>query len=257
MDGSQSASRARWAAVGAALAVSLGAGGFGIARATAPSGASAYVAVSPCRLVDTRSDPTFHVGPHSPLRAGTRIVIDGWGTQGECTHPPLPSGSAGLQLNVTAVGATAPTHLTVYPGGGSPPNASSLNPAPGTPPVPNAVSVQLDGAGRFSVYNLQGSVDVVVDVVGYFTDHRHDIEYVRTETAVNAAFNFVTAIASCPAGMRAIGGGGGHVSGAQPWLLLDSEPTDDGTGWSAWLTTKDGTAAGANSRVSATAVCTP
>src|SRR5690606_27714722 len=33
--------RARWAAIGAAVAVSVGAGGFGIVKATSPDGASA------------------------------------------------------------------------------------------------------------------------------------------------------------------------------------------------------------------------
>jgi len=143
--------RVRWAAIGAA------------------------VAVTPCRLVDTRNDPDFHVGAHATLAAQAQIAIAGWGSQGECTSPALPADTTGLQLNVTALGATAPTFLTVFPGTGTPPNASSLNPTPGQPPAPNAVTTQLDDTGTFSVYNAFGSVDVIVDVVGYFTptDHEH------------------------------------------------------------------------------------
>lgn len=169
--------RARWAAIGAAVAVSLGAGGLGIVQATEPDGATAYVPIEPCRLIDTRSDAQFHVGPHSTLGGNSKITVDGWGSQGECTSPALPSTSTGLQLNVTALGATTATHLTIYPGAGDPPNSSSLNPVPGQPPLPNAVTTQLDGAGQFSVYNLQGSIDVIIDVVGYYGDHHHDDRY--------------------------------------------------------------------------------
>lgn len=89
------AHRARWAAIGAAIAVSLGAGGLGIVHATAPDGASAYIPIEPCRLVDTRSDAQFHVGPHSTLGPDSKIMIDGYGAQGECTSPALPNGTEG------------------------------------------------------------------------------------------------------------------------------------------------------------------
>ena len=59
------------------------------------------------------------------------------GAAGECD---VPATATGLVLNVTAVGATLPTFLTVYPAGAERPNASSLNPSPGQPPVPNAVT---------------------------------------------------------------------------------------------------------------------
>ena len=156
--------RARWAAIGAALAVTLGAGGLGIARAAGPTPA-AYVAISPCRLLDTRSDPAFHVGDHATLGADASTLVDGWGAQGQCN---LADTSTGLQLNVTAVGASEHTYLTLFPGDGTPPNASHLNPAPGQPPTPNAVAVQLDDAGRFSIFNKYGTVDVIVDVVGTY-----------------------------------------------------------------------------------------
>jgi hypothetical protein len=155
--------RARWAAIGAAVAVSLGAGGLGIARAASPDAAT-YSPTSPCRLLDTRPDPAFHIGNHSTLGPESSVVVDGQGAQGDCN---LPSDSTALQLNVTAVGASAPTYLTLFPGTGNPPNASHLNPTPGQPPTPNAVTVALDD-GRFSIFNKYGTVDVIVDVVGAF-----------------------------------------------------------------------------------------
>ena len=164
--------RARWAAFGAAVAVSLGAGGLGIVSATSPDGASAYVPIAPCRLADTR--PASNVGPFaSPLGAEQTFTFDGRGdVPGDCN---LPATATGLQLNVTAVGATQLTNLRLYPNGTPTPTVSNLNPAPGAAPTPNAVTVKLDDTnGKFDVFNKFGQVDVIIDVAGYYTDHQHD-----------------------------------------------------------------------------------
>lgn len=165
------AHRARWAAFGAAVAVSLGAGGLGIVSATAPDGASAYTPIDPCRLADTRVDG--NVGPHNtPLGPDAVFTFDGWGdVPGDCN---LPENTTGLQLNVTAVGATQLTNLRFYPAGGATPTVSNLNPSPGAPPTPNAVTVSLNDAGQFDVFNRFGNVDIVIDVAGYYGDHQHD-----------------------------------------------------------------------------------
>ena len=43
-----------------------------------------------------------------------------------------------------------------------------LLPFPGQPPVPNALTTQLELLGRpFSVYNFQGNIDQINDLVGY------------------------------------------------------------------------------------------
>jgi len=163
--------RARWAAIGAAVAVSLGAGGLGIAQATVDSGPmNIYQAINPCRLSDTRPAPDL-VGPRTtPLGANETYTFDGWGTVGNCT---LPSNTAALEVNVTAIGATAPTFLTLFPAGGTMPTASNLNPVPGEPPTPNSVTVTLAADGKFSIFNAYGSVNFIIDVVGYYEDHMH------------------------------------------------------------------------------------
>ena len=171
----------RWAAVGAAVAVSLGAGGFGIARATSPSGAAAFVSITPCRLFDTRPDST--VGDRAtPIGEGETHDVAATGPQGDCN---LPEAATGVVLNMTAVGASQATFLTVWPKGEERPTASSLNPTPGGAAAPNAVTVDLSADGAFSVFNRFGSVHVLADVVGYFTDHHHDDRY-YTEAEVDA-----------------------------------------------------------------------
>ncbi len=61
-----------------------------------------------------------------------------------------------------------------------------LNPAPGQPPTPNAVEVDVNSLGQFNVFNGFGTVDVIIDVVGYYEDHNHDDRY-YTEAEVDAA----------------------------------------------------------------------
>ena len=180
--------RTRWAAIGAAIAVTLGAGGIGITHATTTSGERPiYLPIEPCRLADTR--PAFNVGPRAtPLGAAETYDIDGWGTVGNCT---LPNDTAGLALNVTAVDPSAPTFLTLFPEGTTLPLASHLNPTPGQPPTPNAVNVDLSSSGEFSIYNLAGNVHIAIDVVGIYDDHNHDDRY-YTETEVDAALALVT-----------------------------------------------------------------
>lgn len=167
--------RVRWAAIGAAIAVTIGGGGLGVVQATTSSGArSVYSPITPCRLADLRPAPDL-VGPRpAPLAPGEVYTLNGWGSVGSCV---LPTGTTGLALNVTAVNATAATYLTVFPEGATPPKTSNLNPRPGSPPTPNAVNVKLSANGKFSIFNLAGNVSVIIDVVGVYDDHNHDDRY--------------------------------------------------------------------------------
>ena len=175
--------RTRWAAVGAAIAVTLGGGGLGIVQATTSSGERAiYQPIEPCRLADVRPVP-FTVGPRtSPLGPAETYTLDGWGAVGDCN---LPTGTTGLSLNVTAVGPTAETFLRLWPADAAQPTTSNLNPAPGSPPTPNAVNVGLSPTGEFSIFNNRGNVSVIVDVVGVYDDHNHDDRY-YTKAQVDA-----------------------------------------------------------------------
>ena len=168
-------SRTRWAAVGAALAVVLGAGGtISIVDATISSGdRPVFIPITACRLIDTR--PAFQIGSRSsPLAPDETLTVDSHGTNGDCS---IPSDAGALSLNVTAVGATLPTFLSIWPASTTRPNASNLNPVPGQPPTPNAVTTELSANGKFKIYNKQGNVHVIADVNGYYADHHHDDRY--------------------------------------------------------------------------------
>jgi hypothetical protein len=71
-------------------------------------------------------------------------------------------------LNVTVTATTTPSHLTVYPAGQPLPTVSDLNWTAGRT-VPNLVIATVGTGENVNVTNFNGSADVIVDVVGWFT----------------------------------------------------------------------------------------
>ena len=130
------------------------------ASAATPNDGTVFTAVTPCRIVDTRPAP-FRTGPHGTFGADVAKSV----TPAGC---PIPNGVSALSLNVTAVGATDPTFVTIWDAGARP-DASSLNPSPGQPPTPNAVVTPVTTGNAFQVYNLAGSLDLIIDVNGYYS----------------------------------------------------------------------------------------
>ncbi len=139
------------------LMQSVGAAGSGTA--------SSFVPIVPCRLADTRGTAT-EGSRHTPLTAAETVTFAVWGTNGNCT---IPNTATGIATNVTAVNPTADSYLTVFPAdANSRPTASNLNVTSTSPPTPNQVTVALSATGAIAIYNNGGTVNVVVDIVGYY-----------------------------------------------------------------------------------------
>jgi hypothetical protein len=80
----------------------------------------------------------------------------------------IPSiGVGSVVLNVTAANPTAMSYLTIYPAGATRPVASNLNFTPGVT-VANSVTVLVGTGGKINIFNQGGTVDVIVDIVGYY-----------------------------------------------------------------------------------------
>ncbi|MEO1058887.1 MAG: hypothetical protein AAFY28_18425 [Actinomycetota bacterium] len=129
-----------------------------------------YVPWPGCRLTDTRADS--QIGPRgTTLGADEVMTVEVHGDHGECTGPlAIPGDAVGLATNVTVVDATAQSNIRVYRGDlTEPPLLSNLNVTPGASPTPNKVDTQLAPDGTLNVYNFKGTVNVVIDVVGYYT----------------------------------------------------------------------------------------
>ncbi|MCU1364401.1 MAG: hypothetical protein JWN39_40 [Ilumatobacteraceae bacterium] len=163
----QTFGRSRWAAIGAAVAVSIGAGGLAITNAaSAPGGRSAFVPITPCRLFDTRSDGNGVGARKTPLLAGETLIEQVTGTNGNCS---IPLDAVGIAFNVTTVNGTVGSFLTVWPSDATRPLASNLNWVAGAPATPNKVDVKLSPDGKASFFSNAGTVDVIADIVGYYT----------------------------------------------------------------------------------------
>ena len=162
--------RTRWAAIGAAVAVSLGAGAARAASAgdagPTPPPKLAFVAIEPCRLFDTRPGAENVGTRKAPLGPGDTHIQTVVGTNGNCVA--LPANAAAVAMNVTTVTGTADSYLTVYPADGPRPLASNLNWTAGAPANPNKVDVKLSSSGQIALFNFAGTVEVLADVVGYY-----------------------------------------------------------------------------------------
>jgi hypothetical protein len=157
------------------VAVGIGAGGgIAVTNAAVSSGERAvFVPINPCRLLDTRTATV--VGPRStPLHAGEAYTQTVSGANGNCT---IPTDAVAVAMNVTVVDGTVGSFLTVWPSNATRPLASVLNWQAGDAARPNKVDVRLSPEGRVNFYNNAGTVNVIADIVGYYSDHNHDDRY--------------------------------------------------------------------------------
>ena len=158
--------RSRWAAIGAAIAVTLGGGGIFVANA-ASSAPSSVVTIDPVRILDTRTD----IGLPGPFVSAMSQKL-------QVTGAAVPAGATGVLLNVTVVAPSAAGFLSVRPGDASgAPSTSSLNFTAGDI-VPTAVQVGLPTSGptagqidiTYDAFGTPGpTTEVLIDVVGYMT----------------------------------------------------------------------------------------
>jgi hypothetical protein len=128
--------------------------------------ASVFVPITPCRLIDTRPAPD-NVGTRTtPIGSGDTATFQVTGTNGNCV---IPATATGIATNATAVNPSASSYITIFPADASPrPTASNLNLVAGAAPTPNQVTVGLSATGAISAYNNGGTVDLVLDIVGYY-----------------------------------------------------------------------------------------
>ena len=119
-----------------------------------------FVAVAPCRLVDTRNADGEFGGP-SLQGGGTRSFAIPNNTN--CNIPPT---AAAYSLNVTVVPPSTLGYLTVWPTGGTRPVVSTLNSYDGRVKA-NAAIVPAGANGAISFY-VTDTTDLVLDIDGYF-----------------------------------------------------------------------------------------
>jgi len=121
-----------------------------------------YYPITPCRAVDTRFS-----GQGAPALVGNQSRT--FQIQGNCGVPLDPAVKAAF-VNITAVQPSAAAFLTAYPASlNSPPLVSTLNVAAGEILANGAiVPLKPNSTNDLAIYVNTGTVDVIVDVFGYF-----------------------------------------------------------------------------------------
>jgi hypothetical protein len=158
-------SRSRWAAIGAAVAITLGAGG--LVGVNAAGNASSLVPINPVRILDTRSSD--RVGSLDVAGASDPYRLKVAGVSG------IPStGVTGVSLNVTAVDTKSNDYggfVTVYPCASTSstrPDVSNLNFRSGQT-LANSVTVPVSDDGYICFY-VYGTAHLLADANGYYTE---------------------------------------------------------------------------------------
>lgn len=158
--------------MGAAVAVSLGAGGMMVANASS-SAPSSFVSVEPTRVLDTR----FDVGLSGPFVSGVAQKLQITGVVP--TQPPngvpsvdvevVPANATAVVLNVTAVGPSSGGFVSIRPGDATgTPATSNINFGSGGPPIANGVTVALPTSGSLDLF-VSGTInELLIDVAGFY-----------------------------------------------------------------------------------------
>lgn len=136
----------------------------GIASANAMTGALVFVAITPCRIVDTREGLGFSGAFGPPTLSGGVSRTYPIQSSTTCT---IPASALAYSLNITVVPPGPLGYLTAYATGQSLPPTSILNDVQGLI-IGNAAIVAAGNGGSIDVYATD-QTDVVIDINGYYT----------------------------------------------------------------------------------------
>ncbi len=124
---------------------------------TAGSTGGDFFTLTPCRVLDTRDQAT-------PLTPGeTRTVT----LAGVCG---IPSSATAVSINITAVDSTAQGEMTAWPANEPQPVTSAISYQASLNRANNGILKLGNGALSFFANQLSGTVHLVIDVNGYFTE---------------------------------------------------------------------------------------
>jgi hypothetical protein len=156
-----------------------------LAAVSAPGRALSFVAVTPCRLVDTRtSQPqTGAFGPPALSAYSTRSFP--LLTHPNCSVPPT---ALAYSLNFTVIPATTLDFLTAWPTGQPYPTVSTLN-APLGGVVANAAIVPAGTNGSIDVV-VGKPTELIIDINGYFAPGGRSISGIITPDGTGQVLPF-------------------------------------------------------------------
>lgn len=141
------------------------------------AGPSAFVAIAPTRLADTRPDS----GVGGFTQVSDRLVrVQVAGRAG------VPSTASAAVVNITAVDTQAAGWVAAFPAGEAMPEASSLNVDRGGRVISNLATVRLGPSGEIDIAT-SSAMHLVVDVVGAYAPWPGAVAAGRLETLQQGA----------------------------------------------------------------------
>ncbi|MGW6981343.1 PKD domain-containing protein [Streptomyces sp. NPDC054932] len=119
-----------------------------------PNSGQKFSPVAPTRLADTRT-------AGGAVAGGTTRTVKVAGVGG------IPADARAVAVNLTSTDATSNSFVAAYPDPAKRPEVSNLNPEPGKAKSNQAI-VPIGPNGTITLYNHTGSVQLIVDAVGYY-----------------------------------------------------------------------------------------
>ena len=145
------------AVVAIAATATINPAAVGYRAAAAATVTTAYTAVPPTRVLDSR----IGLGVPGRLATGSSFVLDVGGVA------PVPAGATAVVLNVTATNPDGAGFVSAWPADKTRPTTSVINfESPGQT-IANLVTVPMDAAGGVAFFT-QRAVDLIADVQGYY-----------------------------------------------------------------------------------------
>ncbi len=155
-----------WTPAGNAEGTESAARGAGRQALVTLSGPLPFVAVTPCRVIDTRAGSGFPAGygqPSLPGGGAQRTFV----INGQCG---IPADAQAVSFNFAVWVPTTRGDLRVFPTGATTPLVSTLNWEAGILSLANAAVVPLGAGGAVTVQvDGPGTVDIFVDINGYYS----------------------------------------------------------------------------------------
>jgi hypothetical protein len=138
--------------------------GYYSAPAISATGSQFNAEPAPVRICDTRVAAAHNQCSGRTIGAGQTLTVPVIGLAAS----GVPVGATAVVVNLTGIAPTQPTFLTVFPGPTRPAATSDLDPAVQEVRA-NLVVATLSHNGTISIYNLGGNIDVIVDVLGWYS----------------------------------------------------------------------------------------
>jgi hypothetical protein len=138
--------------------------GYYSAPAISATGSQFNAEPAPVRICDTRASAAKNQCSGRTIAAGQTLTVPVIGLAAS----GVPVGATAVVVNLTGISPTQPTFLTVFAALPRPAATSDLDPAVQEVRA-NLVVATLSHNGTISIYNSGGNIDVIVDVLGWYS----------------------------------------------------------------------------------------